>query len=269
MNVEPKSNKNIFPTSIYTFSAEELNQITAELQHIISEGGITANASDTTQVLAALRVIFEYMDSTKVNDNNGVNTKSQYQRNRDFEAAIAGGLVSLTGVYIPYGGDILPAGWLWCDGSALSRTDYAELFAKIGTKFGTGDGSTTFNIPDFTGGRFIEGDSSSGTYKDAGLPNHYHVFGSNGFHSNAGGFVSTNFAAITGQVDNTLSSYGYVGWNGSGNDSAEFHGNSSSFSGCMITTLAKQSTTTQKDGINGNATGLQPKSLTSRWIIRY
>ena len=146
MNVEPKSNKNIFPTSIYTFSAEELNQITAELQHIITEGGIIADASDTTQVLAALRVIFEYMSSTKINDDNGVNIKSQYQRNRDFEAAIAGGLVSLTGVYVPYGGDTLPAGWLWCDGSALSRIDYAELFAKIGTKFGTGDGSTTFNI---------------------------------------------------------------------------------------------------------------------------
>lgn len=238
MDIEQKQNKNIFPTSIYTFSAEELNQIVNELQHIIDTAGLTRDASDSTQVLQALRLIFS-------------------------------GLESLTGVYVPYGGDTLPAGWLWCDGSALSRIDYAELFAKIGTKFGSGDGSTTFNIPDFTGGRFIEGDSSSGTYKDAGLPNHYHVFGSNNFHSNAGGFVSTNFAAITGQVDNTLSSYGYVGWNGSGNDSAEFHGNSSSFSGCMITTLAKQSTTTQKDGINGNATGLQPKSLTSRWIIRY
>lgn len=41
----------------------------------------------------------------------------------------------------------VPAGWLECDGSAVSRTTYAELFAAIGTDFGVGDGSTTFNLP--------------------------------------------------------------------------------------------------------------------------
>lgn len=47
-----------------------------------------------------------------------------------------------------YGGEIAPAGWLICDGSAVSRTDYEDLFNVIGTAFGTGDGSTTFNLPD-------------------------------------------------------------------------------------------------------------------------
>jgi microcystin-dependent protein len=42
-----------------------------------------------------------------------------------------------------------PAGWLFCDGSALSRTTYAALYAVIGGSFGAGDGSTTFNLPDF------------------------------------------------------------------------------------------------------------------------
>ncbi|MBN2401012.1 MAG: tail fiber protein [Spirochaetes bacterium] len=42
-------------------------------------------------------------------------------------------------------------GWLLCDNSALSRTTYADLFAVLNTVFGTGDGSTTFNIPDFRG----------------------------------------------------------------------------------------------------------------------
>jgi phage-related tail fiber protein len=42
-------------------------------------------------------------------------------------------------------------GYLLCDGSAVSRTTYANLFAAIGTTFGVGDGSTTFNIPDFVG----------------------------------------------------------------------------------------------------------------------
>lgn len=44
-----------------------------------------------------------------------------------------------------------PDGWLYCDGSAVSRATYATLFATIGTAFGSGDGSTTFNIPDMRG----------------------------------------------------------------------------------------------------------------------
>lgn len=42
-------------------------------------------------------------------------------------------------------------GWLICDGEAISRSDYADLFAEIGTKYGVGDGSTTFNKPNFCG----------------------------------------------------------------------------------------------------------------------
>lgn len=52
------------------------------------------------------------------------------------------------GTILSYGGTVAPAGWLICDGSALNRTTYAELFSIIGTQFGVGDGSTTFNIPD-------------------------------------------------------------------------------------------------------------------------
>lgn len=47
-----------------------------------------------------------------------------------------------------YGGTTAPSGWLLCQGQAVSRTEYAELFKAIGTAFGTGDGSTTFNVPD-------------------------------------------------------------------------------------------------------------------------
>ena len=43
---------------------------------------------------------------------------------------------------------IVPNGWLLCNGAGVSRTTFSNLFAKIGTTYGTGDGSTTFNIPD-------------------------------------------------------------------------------------------------------------------------
>ena len=55
-----------------------------------------------------------------------------------------------------------PTGWLKANGSAVSRTTYADLFTAIGTTFGVGDGSTTFNIPDLRG-EFIRGwDDSRG-----------------------------------------------------------------------------------------------------------
>ena len=53
-----------------------------------------------------------------------------------------------TGMITPFGGSSSPNGWLLCDGSAVSRDTYSELFAVIGTAYGAGDGSTTFNLPD-------------------------------------------------------------------------------------------------------------------------
>jgi microcystin-dependent protein len=58
------------------------------------------------------------------------------------------------GAVVAYAGPNIPAGWLFCDGSAVSRTTYANLFAAIGGYYGAGDGSTTFNLPNCVG-RFI------------------------------------------------------------------------------------------------------------------
>lgn len=63
-----------------------------------------------------------------------------------------------------------PDGYLICNGAAISRTTYAALFAAIGTIYGTGDGSTTFNLPNLVN-RFIQGSGTSGTALGAGLPN--------------------------------------------------------------------------------------------------
>lgn len=77
------------------------------------------------------------------------------------------------GTIIHYAGRTVPSGWLICNGANVSRTDYAALFAAIGTIYGTGDGVTTFGLPNM-GGRFLEGTTytgSVGTYHSAGLPN--------------------------------------------------------------------------------------------------
>lgn len=56
-----------------------------------------------------------------------------------------------SGAILPYGGASAPSGFVLCDGSAISRTAYAALFAILGTAYGAGNGSTTFNVPDLKG----------------------------------------------------------------------------------------------------------------------
>lgn len=65
-----------------------------------------------------------------------------------------------SGALMPYAGSTAPTGYLLCDGSAISRTTYASLFTAIGTSFGAGDGSTTFNLPD-TRNVFLRGANAS------------------------------------------------------------------------------------------------------------
>jgi microcystin-dependent protein len=68
------------------------------------------------------------------------------------------------GTILPYGASTSPTGYLACDGSAVSRTTYADLFAVLSTNYGAGDGSTTFNVPDFKS-RTIVGYSASAPTK--------------------------------------------------------------------------------------------------------
>ena len=76
-----------------------------------------------------------------------------------------GAISAPAGTVNPFAGSSAPSGWLLCDGrsTGISRTTYADLFAVIGTTYGTGDGSTTFNLPDLRG-RVIAGvDNMGGT----------------------------------------------------------------------------------------------------------
>ncbi|MBI5219740.1 MAG: tail fiber protein [Bacteroidia bacterium] len=67
---------------------------------------------------------------------------------------------------MPFAGTTAPTGYLLCDGSAVSRTTYAALFAAMGTAYGSGDGSTTYNLPDLRG-RFLRGvDGTAGSDPD-------------------------------------------------------------------------------------------------------
>jgi len=67
-----------------------------------------------------------------------------------------------TAALIPFAGTTAPEGFLLCDGSAVSRTAYAALFARIGTTYGPGDGATTFNLPDLRGRAIVGKDDMGG-----------------------------------------------------------------------------------------------------------
>lgn len=87
------------------------------------------------------------------------------------EAKIAGSVP--TGSILPYGGSTAPEGYLICNGGTISRTTYANLFYVIGTTFGAGDGSTTFNLPNLTNVKLLKGESVpvKGTGLSLGLTN--------------------------------------------------------------------------------------------------
>lgn len=120
-----------------------------------------------------------------------------------------------SGVLWPFAMSSLPAGWLACDGTAVSRTTYAALFAAIGTIWGSGNGTTTFNIPNFAG-RTLVG-IGTGTAVDAtawslaqnkGAETHSLTAAENGEHDHGGvptaaGDTDRGTLASTFSLDNS------------------------------------------------------------------
>jgi microcystin-dependent protein len=140
-----------------------------------------------------------------------------------------------TGVISMWGTGTAPTGYLLCVGTAVSRSTYAALFAVIGTTFGSGDGSTTFNLPNYTN-RMPYGTTvaATGGSADAVVVSHTHTAtstvtdsghshtipfgartgtGSNVSDSQGGNTISTNSATTGITVATTNSSTGVSGTN--------------------------------------------------------
>lgn len=107
---------------------------------------------------------------------------------------------------------IPPSGYLKADGAAVGRETYPELFAAIGTTFGAGDGSTTFNLPDLID-RFPQGSMTPGLKLEAGLPNIEGYPGAaywNQFGVPTGAFYTTPGAATLPSIGSTDSFSGLL-----------------------------------------------------------
>ena len=92
--------------------------------------------------------------STGPTGPTGADNSTKGQKGETGGGAPVGQIIAWSGAY-----NSLPSGYLICDGSAISRTTYAALFAVVGTTHGSGNGSTTFNLPDLQS-KFITGASS-------------------------------------------------------------------------------------------------------------
>lgn len=122
------------------------------------------------------------------------------------------------GIVLPYAGSSAPAGYLLCDGTAVSRVTYSALFAVIGTAYGAGDTTTTFNLPN-TSGRVPMG---AGTYTDSvsgsvtrtlaqqiGAEKHVLVLNELASHNHGGG--SHSHSLHVNNIDGTLGDYNASG----------------------------------------------------------
>ncbi len=122
------------------------------------------------------------------------------------------GAYCLVGETKNYAGSSVPEGWLLCDGSAVSRTEYADLFAVIGTLWGDGDGSSTFNLPNLID-RVAWGATTAGGYIEAGLPNIEGSFSiTDGYTTPANlliGNVSGAFSKETGDATSNFGTFDY------------------------------------------------------------
>lgn len=147
------------------------------------------------------------------------------------------------GVVLPFSGSTIPSGCLPCNGAAVSRTTYKALFDVIGTTYGTGDGSMTFNLPDLVD-KFIEGSTTAGTVKAAGLPN---ITG------------STSGTDVQGSFNGTGAFY-VSSWGNYNDQGGSYHsdlGKSMSFDASRV------------NSIYGNSDTVQPPAVTMQYIIKY
>lgn len=138
-----------------SLSAAWFNNTQEEICNVIEGAGLTLNADDRTQLKQAIQALI---------------------------SAAAGSAAVPAGAVAHFARSTVPTGWLEANGAAVSRTTYAALFAAIGTTFGGGNGTTTFNLPDLRGefirgwdnGRGVDSGRSFGTAQGDELRSHSH-----------------------------------------------------------------------------------------------
>lgn len=154
-------------TTYLGISAKAVSATTADsATSATTAGACTGNAATATKLQTArtISITGALQGSASFDGSANVSISVDYQT---VPASIPTGMIAFFHATTP------PEGWLPCNGQNVSRTTYANLFAVIGTKYGAGDGSTTFTLPNLHH-RFLEGTTTTsevGNSVSAGLPN--------------------------------------------------------------------------------------------------
>jgi len=152
-------------------SAGTLTTSTAQKQTIVQAGpgSGTLDVSSgtlTTSTAQKQTIVQAGPGSGTLDVSSGTLTTSAAQK----QAIIDGGRTMPAGMIAPFGMSSAPTGWLVCNGSAVSRSTYSDLFGVLSTTWGAGDGSSTFNLPDLRGA-FLRGTGTAGVDSDYVGPN--------------------------------------------------------------------------------------------------
>ncbi|NVO09602.1 MAG: tail fiber protein [Bacteroidales bacterium] len=167
-------------------------------------------------------------------------------------ATKAGGATFPAGLIMPFGGavDKIPSGWLLCDGSEISRTQYVDLFNTISVNWGAGNLTTTFNLPDLRG-QFLRGmDGTANVDPDKTGRTAKYSGGSIG--NNVGSFQSNEIISHSHTVSGTF-------WSRSGNGQYDWTASSSS--------INKYDTPVNINNFGGSET--RPNNVYVNYIIKY
>lgn len=136
------------------------NAVMMELINAIKGGGVTPDRHDNAQLDAAIKAQIKTVNQALSDAVAQIQAKVA-----QVEIVPAGAIMFFPTSSSPN------ANWLICNGQAISRTAYASLFSVIGTKYGSGNGSTTFNVPYLIDKTVWGGQGNVGEQRSAGLPN--------------------------------------------------------------------------------------------------
>lgn len=215
--------------------------------NIIQFSAISDEKNTKTSIYIHSNLAATYTPSTGIVWNGNANTATKLETSRTINGVAFDGTKDIiiasnsnpvgTIIAVAYTG--VPEGYMHCNGAAVNRTTYVNLFNKIGTAYGAGDGSTTFNLPN-TVARFLEGGIGAGTYYEAGLPN---------ITGNISAFNSSIGGAFAGGNNTDR----YDGWE----DSQDQYAVSTSFDA------------SRSNRIYGASPTVQPPAMTVIYCIKY
>ena len=184
---------------------------TVDATNLASNAVTTAKITDANVTTA--KIADANVTTAKIADANV--TTAKLADGAVTAAKIAGGAGVPSGAVFYFAANSAPSGYLEANGAAISRTTYAALFAVVGTTFGTGDGSSTFNLPDLRGeflrgwdnGKGTDSGRTFGSFQDHQLQSHNHTeqYGANSPHQDQAG---------SGSGDNDINSQTHTGTSG-------------------------------------------------------